>query len=112
MPLETSIKYNKLQMMYDFKTNCLPRSFDNKWNTVQHLTNRVSRNSMNFHIPYFRTKLVSRLPKWRIPDIWNSFETVEIKALTSRSQFNKKLKKQLLNKLVIECNRQSCQECT
>ena len=112
MPLETSIKYNKLQMMYDFKTNCLPRSFDNKWHTVQHLTNRVSRNSMNFHIPYFRTKLVSRLPKWCIPDIWNSFETIEIKALTSRSQFNKKLKKQLLNELVIECNRQSYQECT
>ena len=86
--------------------------FSLSMNTVQHLTNIVSRNSMNFHIPYFRTKLVSRMPKWCIPDIWNSFETIEIKALTSRSQFNKKLKKHLLNELVIECNRQSCQECT
>ena len=77
-----------------------------------HRTNRVTRNSMNFHIPYFRIKLVSRLPKWCIPDIWNSFETIEIKAQTSRNLFNKKLKKQLLNELVVECNRLSCQECT
>ena len=112
MPLDVTIKYNKLQIMYDFINQRLPRSFDNRWYTVQHRTNRVTRNSMNFHIPYFRTKLVSRMPKWCIPDIWNSFESIEIKALTSRSQFNKKLKKHLLNELVIECNRQSCQECT
>ena len=112
MPLDVTIKYNKLQIMYDFINQRLPRSFDNRWYTVQHRTNRVTRNSMNFHIPYFRIKLVSRLPKWCIPDIWNSFETIEIKAQTSRNLFNKKLKKQLLNELVVECNRLSCQECT
>ena len=112
MPIETLVKYNKLQIMFDFINEKLPKSFDNKWTTVQQRTNRITRSSSEFHIPNFRTKLVSSFPKWSIPEIWNSFEAVDIKAETSRSLFNKKLKKHLLNELTIECNRQNCQECS
>ena len=60
----------------------------------------------------YNRELVSSFPKWSIPEIWNSFEAVDIKVETSRSLFNKKLKKHLLNELTIECNHQNCQECS
>ena len=85
MPIETLVKYNKLQIIFDFINEELSKYFDNKWITVQQRTNRITWSSSEFHIPNFRIKLVSSFPKWSFPEIWNSFEAVDIKVETSRS---------------------------
>ena len=92
MPIETLVKYNKLQIMFDFINEKLPKSFDNKWITVQQRTNRITRSSSEFHIPNFRTKLVSSFPKWSIPKYGTLLKQLILKLKLQEANSTKSLK--------------------
>ena len=112
MPLESITKFTKLQILYDYKTGNLPKSFDNKWCTVEERINRAPlRNSDLFDIPYCRIDLVKRLPNSCIPTAWNNFHKIRTKNETSRKAFNCNLKLDLLNDLETNCQRENCHEC-
>jgi len=102
----------KLQILYDYKTGNLPKSFDNKWRTIEERLNRAPlRNSNLFDIPYCRIDLVNRLPFSCIPSTWNNFDKIWTKNETSRKAFNCLLKLDLLIELKTNCQRENVHEC-
>ena len=112
MPLDSITKFTKLQILYDYKAGNLPKSFANKWRTVEERLNRAPlRNSDLFDIPYCRIDLVKRLPFSCIPSTWNNFDKIRTKNETSRKAFNCNLKLDLLNELKTDCQREYCHEC-
>ena len=116
VPVESLIKFFSLKFMYMYKANLVPRSFRNMWLSRGELNNRnlTLRNRAEFDIPRARLNLVKRLPLCNLPDIWNKFnEQVHERLKQSRSLiiFSSKLKKYLVSKLEINCNRLNCPAC-
>ncbi len=70
------------------------------------------RNNENLNVPAFRTSLVERLPYCSLPTLWNVFnDTDNIRNALTKKQFISKLKKCLLNRIDIICNRILCHAC-
>ena len=112
LPLRSLIQLNSLQFMSDFKYNRLPRAFSDLWFTNQEVNLRYNlRNQNDFRIPFFRTEVVKRFPKFSMPKIWNEFNSEQIKNISSKLGLKANLKKCLLGEVPTECLRLNCPQC-
>jgi len=117
LPLDSLIFYFNLQIMFRFKNNLLPASFENLWESnVQHRAGDFEitlRNQHNFHIPHARLQSTINSPIVKLPKIWENFEDQNIKLIRNKDQFNLKLKIHLNSKLsnIPTCNRLLCPTC-
>jgi exonuclease III len=113
LPLQALSLYFKLKFMYEYKNNLLPRSFGNLWQYRGELNgNYMLRNSNEFNVPRFRISLVERLPLCSFPKTWNEFRNADaVKNAINKNLFKSKLKKCLLDRIEINCNRLLCPFC-
>jgi exonuclease III len=113
LPFESLSRYFKLKFMYEYLNNLLPRSFNNMWPRRGELNGNYNlRNNNNLTVPFSRINLVERLPLCSLPSTWNSFNDRDnIKNAINLNQFKKQLKKCILSRIDITCNRLLCRSC-
>ena len=113
LPFDSLCIFFKLKFMYEYKNDLLPRSFINMWPRRGDLNGNYNlRNNENLTVPAFRTSLVERLTYCSLPTLWNVFnDTDNIRNALTKKQFISKLKKCLLNRIDIICNRILCHAC-
>lgn len=113
LPFDSLCIFFKLKLMYEYKNDLLPRSFNNMWPRRGDLiANYNLRNDDNLTIPASRISLVERLPYCSLPTLWNNFNDIDnIRNSLTKKQFISKLKKCLLNRIVTTCNRILCRSC-
>ena len=117
LPLSSLIEYFKIQFMYNFVNGELPGSFEFTWirneNREGANLRPLLRNHTDIFIPPSRLTSTDKFPLFNFPRVWSSFPDSIIKNLTSKSEFNSKLKTFYLNKLSSSytCNRLLCPHC-
>ena len=103
LPLSSLIEYFKIQFMYNFVNGELPGSFEFTWirneNREGANLRPLLRNHTDIFIPPSRLISTDKFPLFNFPRVWSSFPDSIIKNLTSKSEFNSKLKTFYLNKL-------------
>ena len=115
LPFPVLIEYFKLNFMYLYKKNSLPKSFriSNYWILNQDRNvPYVLRIQEDYQIPYYRLAIVSRLPLISLPKAWNASSLPDdIKSKPTYQLFKKHLKKYLLESISIVCDRLLCPSC-
>ena len=115
LPFPVLIEYFKLNFMYLYKKNSLPRSFriSNYWILNQDRNVPYAlRIQEDYQIPYYRLAIVSRLPLISLPKAWNASSLPDdIKSKPTYQLFKKHLKNFLLESISIVCNRLLCPSC-
>lgn len=113
LPFDELTQFFKMKFMHAHKYNILPRSFTQVWRMNGTLNPRYRlRNDQDYHIPRFRTTLISRLPLISLPQTWNSYTQINlIKSEPMPHIFSKKMKKYLLDSIDESCNRLLCPIC-
>ena len=115
LPFPALIEYFKLNFMYLYKSNNLPKSFRNSNYWILNQNRNVPyalRFQEDFHIPYYRLAIVSRLPLISFPKAWNESSLPEnIKSKPNYQLFKKHLKNYLLENISVVCDRLLCPSC-
>ena len=117
LPLTSLIEYFKIQFMFNFVNGELPGSFESTWirNENREGANHrpLLRNHNDIFIPPSRLTSTDKFPLFNFPRVWSSFSDSNIKNLTSKPEFNSKLKAFYLNKLSSSytCDRLLCPHC-
>ena len=116
LPFELLVQYFRVKFMYEFKLNIAPRSFFNMWKTRGNMSqgNIRLRNQEDYSIPFARLNLVNNLPLCTLPATWNAFfinNSFIVEQATSRFKFYKKMKRKLLDSIVVACERLLCPSC-
>lgn len=113
LPFESLVKYFNLKFMFEYKNNLAPRSFYNTWNTRGDRNFHYGlRNTHLYDIPRYKHDYIGRLPLCKIPRTWNEFhDPKNIRYLPSFNNFCSKLKKELLDRIPVLCNRLICGSC-
>ena len=117
LPLDNLIEYFKLQFMFSFLNGSLPRSFDSTWIRNESREGGdhrpVLRNHQDIFIPPSRLTSTDKFPFFNFPRIWSSFPDNNIKNITSKPEFNRKLKAFYLENLSANytCRRLLCPHC-
>ena len=60
LPLEQLILFTKLNFMYDYLNEKLPKSFANTWNRNNDLNRRTIRNGNLLNVPFGRNETIKR----------------------------------------------------
>lgn len=117
LPLPYLKNYFDLQIMFKYKNNLLPLSFNNLWRSEEERRaasfNINLRINNEFEVPFVRLQSSKNSPYCRIPTEWNNFNEHSIKVIVSKSEFSIKLKKFFINELrdSIVCERLLCPRC-
>ncbi len=117
LPVNLIIDYFRIQFMHRFVHNPLPVSFDNCWTTNiarwEAHDGPVLRNEDNIFVPLSRLMSTERHPIIIFPKKWNELSSLELKTISSKILFNKKLKSIQLDQLDSDskCNRLLCPVC-
>jgi hypothetical protein len=117
LPLNLLILYFKLQFIQHYKFNHLPAIFFNLWQTNEQRLdlnlNMQLRNFVEYYVPFARIVLAERCPLFSFPKIWNNFDNDVIKSISSKLEFNCKLKTHFISSLSSDyvCNRLLCPHC-
>ena len=102
LPLPDLITYKALLFFYDFKSKNLPETFLNEWilNTDRlEFTRYNLRNIGGFFVPQSKYQYLNHFPIHRFPKLWNELRA-DFKYSLHRSEFIKKLKHYLLERLI------------
>jgi hypothetical protein len=101
---------SNLSLCTSTRTICYLDLFGNLWQYRGELNgNYMLRNSNEFNVPRFRISLVERLPLCSFPKKWNEFRNADaVKNAINKNLFKSKLKKCLLERIEITCNRLLC----
>ena len=112
LPLEQLILFTKLNFMYDYLNEKLPKSFANTWNRNNDLNRRTIRNGNLLNVPFGRNETIKRYPYFNFPIIWNqNCENDLLNAEIRRGPFLKTLKTFLFLDVETNCNNIHCHEC-
>jgi Reverse transcriptase (RNA-dependent DNA polymerase)/Endonuclease/Exonuclease/phosphatase family len=118
LPFNEMVTFFKLQFMFFFKNNLLPQAFERTWLTNAERLDDLNlsmllRRDEEYHIPFARISQIDKFPIVAFPRIWNDFNEDDIKNAPTKSVFNSKLKKFLIDKLDANyiCNRLLCPHC-
>ena len=116
LPLPLLIEFFKLQLMHGFLNNLLPSSFDNMWtvNAARRLCDQpILRNHYSLFLPTSRLSSTEKFPLLNFPRLWSNFPDTNIKQITSKPEFNSKLKCYFLDSLTLnyQCTRLLCPHC-
>ena len=116
LPLPLLIEFFKLQFMLGFLNNLLPSSFDNMWtvNAARRLCDQpILRNHYSLFLPTSRLSSTEKFPLLNFPRLWSNFPDTNIKQMTSKPEFNSKLKCYFLDSLTLnyQCTRLLCPHC-
>ena len=116
LPLFKLIEYFKLQFMHRYIIQETPASFNNMWVRNEE-RRRPQDHSLRIQQEFFiqPTRLTStdNFPLVLFPQLWNNFNDVTIKSITSSNDFNVKLESHLLKDLSenYKCERLLCPHC-
>jgi hypothetical protein len=115
LPLADLITQFNLKFFHSYVFNHTPLAFNGTW-----LTNRVQRNNENlnlrdddeYFIPRHRTDLISRLPYFNLPRLWNQFSP-NLSTTPNRLTYANATANFFLDKLNSTpiCNRLVCPSC-
>jgi Reverse transcriptase (RNA-dependent DNA polymerase) len=117
LPLPLLIKFFKIQFMFQYKNKLLPTAFEDTWTTneqrLEAFNVMLRPNTDEFFVPFARISQVERLPLISLPKLWNELDNEEIKCISSKIEFNIKLKLFLTNSLSSNyvCTRLLCPHC-
>ena len=106
-------KYHVLLFMYDYENNALPESFRNMFKHNFEVNKSLrTRQSDLFYIGKVKTKLVSRLPLFSFPNIWNTC-TFDKNFPQNKSGFKSFAKQTFLHAYAtdIKCKNPRCRDC-
>ena len=106
-------KYYVLLFMYDYTTNALPSSFNNIF--IHHYDVNslcLTRQSNNFYIKRVKSKLVSCLPLYSFPSIWNDWISLT-GSIPNRCILKIRIKQTLLDayNTIVYCKNPKCPDC-
>ena len=99
--------------MYDYENNALPESFRNMFKHNFEVNKSLrTRQSDLFYIGKVKTKLVSRLPLFSFPNIWNTC-TFDKNFPQNKSGFKSFAKQTFLHAYAtdIKCKNPRCRDC-
>jgi hypothetical protein len=117
LPLVSLIHYFKIQFFHQFKYHHLPSIFENTWqanferfNPDRHM---LLRDNEEFYVPFARIRQIEKFPLIAFPRLWNSLSDATLKSISSKTEFNIKLKMHFMDKLNINyvCTRLLCPNC-
>lgn len=113
LPFESLVTYFNLKFMFEYKNNLVPRSFFKTWNTrADRNFHYTMRNSHEYDIPRHKYDYISKLPFCNIPRTWNNFnDPKNLRSISSLNRFCFNLKKELLERIPLVCNRTLCGSC-
>ena len=116
LPLSKLIEYFKLQFMHRYILQQTPASFNNMWVRNEErirLQDNYLRNQQEFHIQPTRLMSTDNFPLVLFPQLWNNFNDLSIKNITSPATFNANLKSYFLKDLSenYKCERLLCPHC-
>jgi len=124
LPFEKMLLFFNLQFAHRFLNNHLPLLFKEVWQTNHNNNNgefqfqpqnehMQLRPRGTFKINFTRLSICEKFPFFSLPRTWNSFPNEEVKNITNKIEFNKKLKKLLIDELSdnVVCNRLLCPTC-
>ena len=116
LPLSKLIDFFKLQFMHRFTLREIPSSFYTTWVKNEERRRQdelVLRNQNDLFIPPTRLASTENFPLSSFPRLWNDFPDTSIKNITSKSEFNRKLKIYFLSDLSenFVCDRLLCPNC-
>jgi hypothetical protein len=71
------------------------------------------RNDNDLYVPLVKFNYLDNTPIYCFPRLWNDFEDNQIKAISSKNEFNTKLKSHYLDQLADNyvCSRLLCPHC-
>ena len=97
LKLKDLIKLETAALVYIFKSQKLPITFDNYCTTLNSVHDKPTRatSSYDFFIPYYKTQKLQRSIKYQGSKIWNSLE-LNIKQSKSMKLFKTRMKHLLL----------------
>jgi len=118
--LENLISFFNLEFIFFFKTQRLPSSYDDMWETNPFFAENVGdldvmqlRPRGFFIHKYTRLAMNDKFPLYNLTRLWDNFPDQVIKSLIVKEQFNSNLKRFFLNQLREDnfCNRLLCPVC-
>ena len=116
LPLSKLIEYFKLQFMHRYILQQTPASFNNMWVRNEERIrpqDHYLRNQQEFYIQPSRLTSTDNFPLVLFPQLWNNFNDLSIKNITSPATFNANLKSYFLKDLSenYKCERLLCPHC-
>jgi len=121
LPFENLTIFFNLQIIFFYKNNKLPSSFNNMWEVNPPIDNdngeRLGQMQLRprgfFQHKFTRLAINDKFPLYNLTRLWNNFPDEIIKNFTSKKQFNSNLKRFFLNQLRenYTCNRLLCPTC-
>jgi hypothetical protein len=117
-PLPDLITLFNLKLFYSFHFNYIPKAFINTWIAVRqkrtdHTDNFTDlRNDNDYYIPRYRTDMISRMPLFNLPKLWNLYSP-ELADTHNKHIHSKAVTLNFLEKLnsILTCNRLVCPSC-
>ncbi len=119
-PLPDLIIFFKIQFVQRFTYGHLPPYLSCMWTTngERRTLNQESegaslRNDNDLYVPLVKFYYLDNTPIYCFPRLWNDFEDNQIKAISSKNEFNTKLKSHYLDQLADNyvCSRLLCPHC-
>ncbi len=118
LPLTDLVTSFNLKLFHSFHFNYIPKAFNDTWitvrqNRVEHNENTIDlRNDNDYYIPRYRTDMISRMPLYNLPKLWNLYSP-ELADTRNKHIYNKAVTLYFLEKLnpTPICNRLVCPSC-
>jgi hypothetical protein len=117
LPLQLLAQFFKIQFFQQFKHQHLPAIFENTWqaNFERYVPERHMqlRDDEEYYVPFARINQIEKFPLFAFPKLWNNLEDAPLKGISSKIEFNIKLKLYFMNKLDSNyvCTRLLCPNC-
>jgi hypothetical protein len=107
-----------LKLFHTFHFKYIPKAFTNTWTTVRQNRNDNTdmnlslRNDTDYYIPRYRTEMISRMPLFNLPKLWNLYSR-ELTETPNKKIYSHAITNFFLEKLnsVPTCNRLVCPSC-
>ena len=98
---EDIMLFNKCKFMFDYKSNNLPKIFNNTWRLNSDLHNYPVRNNSDFYLENVNKPYLIKFPLYQFPRAWNSLPEY-LKIIDSRKEFIKELYAYLIDSIEID----------